>query len=103
MPSAMTSGRTPATKPPAGSGPSVQNFDRIVDDYQRRLYGFALRMTGNREDAEEIVQDAFVRAYRALGKMSSEQLEESIATELAKLEAMLRPALDRGVSQRAQR
>jgi RNA polymerase sigma-70 factor (ECF subfamily) len=44
-----------------------------VDDYQRRLYGFALRMTGNREDAEEIVQDAFVRAYRALGKMSSEQ------------------------------
>src|SRR5580658_174010 len=53
--------------------PSVETFDRIVDDYQRRLYGFALRMTGNREDAEEIVQDAFVRAYRALGKMSSEQ------------------------------
>ncbi|MGC2405367.1 MAG: sigma-70 family RNA polymerase sigma factor [Candidatus Cybelea sp.] len=73
VPSAMTSGRTPATKPPAGSGPSVQNFERIVDDYQRRLYGFALRMTGNREDAEEIVQDAFVRAYRALGKMSPEQ------------------------------
>jgi len=53
--------------------PSVETFDRIVDDYQRRLYGFALRMTGNREDAEEIVQDAFVRAYRALGKMSPEQ------------------------------
>lgn len=30
-------------------------------------------MTGNREDAEEIVQDTFVRAYRALGKMSEEQ------------------------------
>ncbi len=53
--------------------PSVERFDRIVDDYQRRLYGFALRMSGNREDAEEIVQDAFVRAYRALGKMSLEQ------------------------------
>src|SRR6202046_5514484 len=73
VPSAMTSGRTPATKPPAGSGPSVQNFDRIVDDYQRRLYGFALRMTGNREDAEEIVKETCARAYRALGKMSSEQ------------------------------
>jgi RNA polymerase sigma-70 factor, ECF subfamily len=56
--------------------PSVETFDRIVDDYQRRLYGFALRMTGNREDAEEIVQDAFVRAYRALGKMSGEQRSE---------------------------
>jgi RNA polymerase sigma-70 factor (ECF subfamily) len=33
-------------------------------------------MTGNREDAEEIVQDAFVRAFRALGKMSAEQRAE---------------------------
>src|ERR1700735_2078769 len=73
VPSAMTSGRTPATRPPADSAPSVDTFERIVDDYQRRLYGFALRMTGNREDAEEIVQDAFVRAYRALGKMLPEQ------------------------------
>ena len=76
VPSATTSGRTAATQPPADSAPSVENFDRIVDDYQRRLYGFALRMTGNREDAEEIVQDAFVRAYRALGKMSAEQRAE---------------------------
>src|SRR5215469_8065117 len=72
VPSATTPGRVPAHHKP-DSTPSVANFDRIVDDYQRRLYGFALRMTGNREDAEEIVQDAFVRAYRALGKMSTEQ------------------------------
>jgi RNA polymerase sigma-70 factor (ECF subfamily) len=56
--------------------PTPENFERVVDDYQRRLYGFALRMTGNREDAEEIVQDAFVRAFRALGKMSEEQRAE---------------------------
>jgi RNA polymerase sigma-70 factor (ECF subfamily) len=56
--------------------PTPENFERVVDDYQRRLYGFALRMTGNREDAEEIVQDAFVRAFRALGKMSDEQRAE---------------------------
>jgi RNA polymerase sigma-70 factor (ECF subfamily) len=73
VPSAIPSSRKPAIRPPAGEAPSVDRFERIVDDYQRRLYGFALRMTGNREDAEEIVQDAFVRAYRALGKMSAEQ------------------------------
>lgn len=56
--------------------PSIETFDRIVGDFQRRLYGFALRMTGNREDAEEIVQDALVRAYRALGKMSCEARAE---------------------------
>jgi RNA polymerase sigma-70 factor (ECF subfamily) len=62
---------------PAGNRPraALEDFERIVDEYQRRLYGFALRMTGNREDAEEIVQDAFVRAYRALGKMSEQQRE----------------------------
>jgi RNA polymerase sigma-70 factor (ECF subfamily) len=58
------------------SAPGPENFDRIVDEYQRRLYGFALRMTGNREDAEEIVQDAFVRAFRALGKMTEQQRAE---------------------------
>ena len=56
--------------------PEADRFDSIVDEYERRLYGFALRMTGNREDAEEIVQDAFVRAYRALAKMSAEQRAE---------------------------
>src|ERR1700688_1907791 len=60
----------------ADSIPSVERFERIVDDFQRRLYGFALRMTGNREDAEEIVQDAVVRAFRALGKMTEEQRRE---------------------------
>jgi len=60
---------------PAGA-PDTGHFDSIVDEYERRLYGFALRMTGNREDAEEIVQDAFVRAYRALAKMSPEQRAE---------------------------
>lgn len=66
---------SPAAATPARSDsiPSVETFERIVDEFQRRLYGFALRMTGNREDAEEIVQDAFVRAFRALGKMTEEQ------------------------------
>ncbi len=68
---------TAATRGTAAAGaPGIERFDEIVDEYQRRLYGFALRMTGNREDAEEIVQDAFVRAYRALAKMSAEQRSE---------------------------
>lgn len=43
-------------------------FERLVTTYQDRLYGFALRLCGGREDAEEVAQDAFVRAYRALRK-----------------------------------
>lgn len=42
------------------------SFEGLVRAFQDRLYSFALRLTGRREDAEEVAQDAFVRAYRAL-------------------------------------
>ncbi len=76
VPPAVQPPKPPSNRTANSPVPSTESFDRIVDDYQRRLYGFALRMTGNREDAEEIVQDAFVRAFRALGKMSAEQRSE---------------------------
>jgi RNA polymerase sigma-70 factor (ECF subfamily) len=41
-------------------------FERVVLTYQDRLYTFALRLCRDRRDAEEVTQDAFVRAYRAL-------------------------------------
>jgi len=42
------------------------SFERLVVAYQDRLYAFALRLTGSPPDAEEVAQDAFVRAHRAL-------------------------------------
>src|ERR1700730_15436311 len=42
------------------------HFEEFVRAYQDRMYNFALRLTGSRQDAEESTQDAFVRAYRAL-------------------------------------
>jgi len=41
-------------------------FEQIVRHHEHKLYGFALRIVRNPEDAEEVVQDAFLRAYRAL-------------------------------------
>ena len=49
-------------------------FEELVLTYQVRLYSFALGMTGNREDAEEVAQDAFVRAYRALAGYDEERV-----------------------------
>jgi RNA polymerase sigma-70 factor (ECF subfamily) len=49
-------------------------FERLVLAYQGRLYAFALRLTGRREDAEEIAQDTFVRAYRALAAYPAERI-----------------------------
>jgi len=50
------------------------SFERLVVEYQDRLYAFALRFCGNREDAEEVAQDAFVRAYRALRTYPAERV-----------------------------
>ncbi|MBV9791485.1 MAG: sigma-70 family RNA polymerase sigma factor, partial [Chloroflexi bacterium] len=49
-------------------------FECLVLTYQDRLYCFALRLTQNAQDAEEIAQDAFVRAYRALAGYDPERI-----------------------------
>jgi len=41
-------------------------FDRLVDLYQDRLYSYAARMVHDPVEAEDIAQEAFVRAYRSL-------------------------------------
>jgi RNA polymerase sigma-70 factor, ECF subfamily len=41
-------------------------FERMVQEHQNRIYAVGLALTGNRHDAEEVAQDTFLRAYRAL-------------------------------------
>lgn len=43
-------------------------FDVLVARHQRQVYRLCYRFVGNHEDASELAQDAFVRAYRALRK-----------------------------------
>ena len=38
-------------------------FDVLVERYKVRLFNYLLRLTSNRDDAEEIAQEAFVKAY----------------------------------------
>ena len=41
-------------------------FERMVHEHQHRIYALGYALTGNRMDAEEVAQDTFLRAYRAL-------------------------------------
>src|ERR687897_3297482 len=41
-------------------------FDSLVERYQARLLGFCRQMLGCTEDAEDVLQEVFVNAYRAL-------------------------------------
>jgi RNA polymerase sigma-70 factor, ECF subfamily len=42
-------------------------FEDLVMTYQHRVFGVALRMLGNAAEAQDVAQEAFVRAHRALG------------------------------------
>ena len=41
-------------------------FEQLVTRYQNKLVGFAARMLGDHDEAEDVAQEAFVKAYRAL-------------------------------------
>ena len=48
-------------------------FGEIVKRYQTRLLNFIYRMIGDRERAEDLVQEAFIRVYRHLHRFDSHQ------------------------------
>jgi RNA polymerase sigma-70 factor (ECF subfamily) len=50
---------------PAGVD-AVPSWEEIVDRHSDRVYRLALRLTGNRHDAEDLTQEVFVRVFRSL-------------------------------------
>ena len=49
-------------------------FPSLLLSFQQRLYVFALRQVTNPQDAEDIVQEAFIRAYHALADYPPERI-----------------------------
>ena len=45
---------------------SREAFDVIVERHQRQIYQLCYRFAGNHEDASDLAQDVFIRAYRGL-------------------------------------
>ncbi len=53
----------PSTAQPAAARPS---FDEMFTRYHGAVYGYILGMVGNPEQAQDLTQDTFVKAYKAL-------------------------------------
>src|SRR5438874_12839218 len=46
-------------------------FRALVERHSRSVFRLAYRMTGNEQDAEDVVQESFLRAYRQLGRFEA--------------------------------
>jgi RNA polymerase sigma-70 factor, ECF subfamily len=42
------------------------SFERLVHEYQDRIYGYLVQMSGNSHDAEDLTQETFIKAYKHL-------------------------------------
>lgn len=54
-------------------GGDLPAFEEIVRRYQRRVYGVALRVVRRHDVADDVVQDAFIRAHGALASFDLER------------------------------
>ncbi len=45
---------------------NVNAFEKLVTEYEKGVYAIALRMTSNPEDASDMTQEAFIKAYNSL-------------------------------------
>jgi RNA polymerase sigma-70 factor (ECF subfamily) len=61
-------------------------YNGLVQRYQRQVYNLAYRMLGNAEDAGDLVQDTFLRAY---GALTSFRQDASFLTWLYKIASNL--------------
>lgn len=46
---------------------NINDFEQLVTAYEKNVYNLALRMVGDPDDAADITQETFIKAYRALG------------------------------------
>ncbi len=63
-------------------------FEPLVRRHERRVYRVTLAILGNVEDAEEAMQDAFVKAFRHLGQFRRESRFTTWLTRIAVNEAL---------------
>jgi RNA polymerase sigma factor (sigma-70 family) len=52
------------------------SFAELMAEHQDLVFGVALRVTGDRQAAEDVAQEAFVRAYRALKRYPRARIEQ---------------------------
>jgi len=68
----------------------VSAFDELVRKYDRQIFRIALHITQNREDAEDVMQDAFLKAYEKLDQFQGNSKFYTWLVRIAVNESLMR-------------
>src|SRR5215470_9169623 len=71
----------------AAKGGDVEAFAELVKRYDRNVFRIAQHITQNREDAEDVVQDAFLTAFSNLGQFQGQSKSYTWLVRIAVNEA----------------
>ena len=63
-------------------------FNLLVSRWEKRLFNYAFRLTGNREDALDVCQDTFLKAFQQLHRLLDALQPERSAARLGDLQEM---------------
>jgi len=74
----------------AAKNGDVSAFEELVRRYDRNVFRIAQHITQNREDAEDVVQDAFLKAYGNLGQFQGQSKFYTWLVRIAVNEALMR-------------
>ena len=74
----------------AAKGGDISAFEELVRRYDRNVFRIAQHITHNREDAEDVVQDAFLKAYGNLGQFQGQSKFYTWLVRIAVNEALMK-------------
>jgi RNA polymerase sigma-70 factor (ECF subfamily) len=77
-------------------GGDSEAFTTLVRQYDRNIYRLALNITGNQEDAEDVLQEAFLKAYTHLDRFQGNSRFYTWLVRIAVNEALMKLRKRRG-------
>lgn len=77
---------------------NAESFAALINQYDRYIYRLALNITGNQEDAEDVLQDSFLKAYTNLAQFQGNSRFYTWLVRIAVNEALMKLRKRRGAS-----
>ncbi len=74
----------------AAKAGDVSAFEELVNRYERKIFRLGMNITQNREDAEDVMQDAFLKSYQNLDRFQGDSRFYTWLVRIAVNEALMK-------------